>query len=207
MLSSHFLRVVWRFLKPEIEEVIVYVISIIGFAGIAFYQAINRGYIGQSQTISDSLAIIHDNFTFITSGGDGAAKLFTFGTWFIIGTVVYMIAWFFISFASGAFKDIEVSNTYVHPRSFNKSNFWGAIMARIALQGAAAISFIIYASIWLTIFAPAWLANYKDLFLNGINSDTLIGLLVSIVGIAVTLHVGEIILRVMLLRSKYFYER
>lgn len=207
MLFSHLPRVLWRFIKPEIEEVIVYVVSIIGLAAIAFYQAINNGYIGQSQTISDSLDVIHSNFTFITSGGDGAAKLFTFGTWFIIGTVVYMLAWFFISFASGAFKDIEVSNTYVHPRSFNKSNFWGSIIARVALQVAAAISFILYASIWLTVFAPAWLANYRDLFLNGIGKDTLIGLLVSVVGIALTLHIGAIILRVMLLRSKYFYER
>lgn len=207
MLFSHFSRVLWRFIKPEIEEVIVYAVTIIGLAGFAFYQTIIQGSVQEAQSISDSLAVIHDKFSFITSGGDSAAKIFTFGTWFIIGTVVYMVAWFLISFASGAFKDVEVSNAYVHPRSFNKSNFWVSILARIALQSAAAISFIIYSSIWLTVLAPSWLANFRDVFVNPLSMHSATTLAISIVGIILTLHIAAIIFRVILLRSKYFYER
>jgi hypothetical protein len=95
----------------------------------------------------------------------------------------------------------------VHPRSFNKSNFWVSILARIALQLSAAISFIIYASIWLTVFAPAWLASHRELFTKGFSTEVLFDVLIAIIGIILTLHIGAIILRVMLLRSKYFYER
>ena len=207
MQFSHFSRVLWRFIKPEVEEVILYVTSIIGFTTIAFYQTVIRGSVNASQNISDSFSIIHEQFTFITSGDDSVAKLFTFGAWFIIGTVVYMLAWFFISFASGAFKDIEVSNYYVHPRSFKKSNFWASIIARVALQASAAFSFVIYVSLWLTVLAPAWLASFREVFMNGTSSESLIDLFVAVVGITFTLHIAAIIFRVMLLRSKYFYQR
>lgn len=207
MQFSHFSRVLWRFVKPEIEEGIVYALFLVSFTAIAFYQTVVKGTDSTAQNISDSLGVINEQFAFITSGDDNIAKLFTFGTWFIIGTVVYMIAWFLISFASGAFKDIEVSNSYVHPRSFNKSNFWVSIIARIALQASAAISFIIYVSLWFSVFAPAWLADFREVFISGITGESVVNLLIAIVGIIFTLHIAAIILRVMLLRSKYFYQR
>lgn len=207
MLLSHFSRVIWRFIKPEVEEVILYIFCIFGLAAIAFYQAVIKGTASTGQNLSASMNIIHNQLTFITSGNDSVAKLFTFGTWFVIGTVVYMIAWFLISFASGAFKDIEVSNNYVHPRSFNKSTFWGSILARVALQISAAISFTIYISIWISVFAPAWLSDFREIFAVSISSESLVSLLIAIIGIVFTLHIGAIIFRVMLLRSKYFYQR
>jgi hypothetical protein len=133
--------------------------------------------------------------------------VFTFGTWFIIGTVVYIMAWFLISFFSGAFHDIEVSKDYVHPRAFNKSNYWVSIAGRVILRIAAAISLLIYSSIWVATLAPTWLVSYRQIFLSGINLNSVGDLLIALVGIAFSLHVGAILLRVMLLRSKYFYQR
>lgn len=177
------------------------------FTAIAFYQTVIQGSVESSRDISDSFDIIHSRFTFITNGEDVTAKIFTFGVWLIIGTAVYMLAWFLISFANSAFKDVEVSSSYVHPRSFKKSNFWASIFARIALQACAAISFIIYVSLWLTVLAPAWLAIFREVFISGLISGTIIDLFIGMIGIILSLHIAAIILRVMLLRSKYFYQR
>lgn len=204
---GHFWRVLWRFIKPEIEEVIVYSISIILFGVLAFYQTIIKDATGASREVSEAFALIHEKFEFITDGDDVAARVFTFGTWFIIGTVVYIIAWFLISFSSGAFHDIEVSKDYIHPRSFDKSDFWLSITGRVILRGAAAISLLIYSSIWLATLAPTWLASYREVFLSGITVGGAVDLLIAFVGIAFSLHIGAILLRVMLLRSKYFYSR
>lgn len=204
---GHLWRVFWRFIKPEIEEVIIYSVAVILFGIVAFYQTIIKDTTGTTQNIAEGFSLIHEKFAFITSGDDVAARVFTFGTWFIIGTVMYMIAWFLISFSGGAFHDIEVSKDYIHPRSFKKSNFWLSIMSRVILRVAAAISLFIYASIWLATLAPAWLVSYKEIFLSGANVDTIMHLLLALIGIALSLHIGAILLRVMLLRSKYFYER
>lgn len=204
---GHFWRVLWRFVKPEIEEVIVYILFIILFGVLAFYQTVVKDATGASREVSEAFALIHERFEFITNGDDVAARVFTFGTWFIIGTVVYMAAWFLISFSSGAFHDIEVSKDYVHPRSFDKSNFWLSITGRVILRSAAAISLMIYSSIWLATLAPAWLTSYREVFLSGMTVDSAADLLIALVGIAFSLHIGAILLRVMLLRSKYFYAR
>lgn len=203
---SHFWKVLWRFIRPEIEEVIAYSSFIILFGLIAFYQAVIRDSSGTTQDISEAWSLIQEKFAFITSGDDLAARVFTFGTWFIIGTVVYMIAWFLISFSSGAFHDIEVSKDYVHPRSFDKSDYWVSILGRAVLRVTAAISLIIYISIWLATFAPTWLASFREIFLYGISVEAATDLLVAIVGIVFSLHIGTILLRVVLLRSKYFYQ-
>lgn len=207
MSFAHLSRVAWRFIRPEVEEVILYVLAILAFVGIAFNQTIIKGSITSAQTISGTMDVIHKQFEFITNGDDTAAKIFTFGTWFIIGTVVYILAWFLISFANGAFKNIEVSNSYIHPRSFDKSHYWVSIIARLVVQAAAGVSFIIYVSIWLSVFAPAWLTNFEKIFVEGISVDTVMGVLASTAGIIITLHIAAIIFRLMLLRSKYFYER
>jgi hypothetical protein len=193
--------------KPEIEEVVIYSLAIIIFGVIAFYETIIRGGTDTTGSISQAFSLIHDKFAFITNGDDMAAKVFTFGAWFIIGTLVYMLAWFLVSFSNGAFHDIEVSNSYVHPRSFNKSDFWASIAARVTLQVAAAISFLIYCSLWVSVLAPVWLKSAEDVFVSGITLETAKSLGLALLGIAVSLHIGAILLRVVLLRSKYFYER
>jgi hypothetical protein len=205
--SAHFWRVLWRFVKPEIEETIVYCLFIILFGALAFYQTFIKDASGRTQEVSEAFSLIEEKFAFITSGDDVAARIFTFGTWFMIGTVIYMIAWFLISFFSGAFHDIEVSNDYVHPRSFDKSNYWVSIGGRVVLRVAAAISLLIYSSIWIATLAPTWLASYREIFLSGIGVESTLNLLVALVGIVFSLHIGAILLRVILLRSKYFYQR
>lgn len=202
---GHFWKVLWRFIKPEIEEVIVYSLLIVLFVGVAFYQTVIKDASGTTQEVSEAFSLINEKFAFITSGDDIAARVFTFGTWFIIGTVVYMIAWFLISFSSGAFHNIEVSKDYVHPRSFNKSDYWLSVMSRVVLRTAAAISLVIYISIWMATLAPSWLVSFREVFLAGVSLSAATDLLIALVGIAFSLHIGAIMLRVVLLRSKYFY--
>lgn len=204
---SIFWRVLWRFVKPEIEEIIVYTLFVILFGVVAFYQTVVKEADGTGQNIAEGFALIQEKFAFITSGDDVAARIFTFGAWFIIGTIVYMIAWFLITFSTGAFRSIEVSNEYVHPRSFNKSDYWLSVTGRAVLRAAAAISLVIYISIWMATFAPTWLASYQEIFMYGVSVDTVLDLIAALVCIAVSLHVGAILLRVVLLRSKYFYQR
>lgn len=194
-------------MRPEIEETIVYIAAIILFGAVAFYQTIVKDITGTTQNIAEGFSLIQEKFAFITSGDDLAARVFTFGTWFIIGTLVYMLAWFLISFASGAFHDIEVSNDYVHPRSFDKSDYWVSVIGRVILRVAAAVSLLIYISLWMATLAPAWLASYRAIFIDGFSINTGLDLLIALTGIALSLHIGAIMLRVVLLRSKYFYQR
>jgi hypothetical protein len=206
-MQLHFWRVFWRFIKAEIEELIFYVIAVLIFGITAFYQVVISNSTSQTEDISEVFTIITEKLQFITNGDDTAAKIFTFGLWFIIGTFVYALACFMVSFASGAFRDVEVSSSFIHPSSFHKSDFWLTIISRAIIRVGAAVSLLFYTAVWCTVLAPVWLASFKSVFIDGLELETLVSLIIAIVGIGLSLHIGAILLRLILLRSSYGYDR
>lgn len=204
--ASKMWQVIWRFIRPEIEELAIYVMVIISMGILAFYDVLVRKNPDSTGGVSEALSLVQDKFAFITSGDDVAAKIFTFGTWFVIGTALYALAWFIISFSSGAFKEVAVTRSYIHPRTFDKSNYWASVIGRVVLRTAAGVSFIIYCSIWISLLAPVWLASYTDSF-SSFSLSALGSLALTMIGIGLSLHVGAVLLRIVLLRSRYFYQR
>lgn len=204
--QSSFWKTIGRFVRPEIEELIVYVLIIICFGITAFIQYNTQSGISSTQDISSALSLIQDRFQFLTDGDDKIAKFFTFALWFGIGTLVYVMAWFLITFSSGAFNEVRVSS-YVHPSSFDKSKYWGAVVGRVVLQAAAAISLLMYAAFWCAGIAPVWLASIKAIFIDGLSAESLGSGMLALVGIGLSLHIAAILLRLVLLRSRYTYQK
>lgn len=207
MIRPTFWNVVWRFIKPELEELTVYILVVLWVAGLAFYQSVVQNVSSEYHNVSSAFSIIGDKLSFLTDNSDTTAKVFTFGLWFLIGTIVYAIVWFLISFATGAFKDYEVAETFVHPRSFAKSNYWLAVMARVGVQVSAAISLTIYISLMIAGVIPAWLASFRSVFDQGLSVDTSLDFMTALIGLAFSLHIAAILLRLVLLRSKYSYQK
>lgn len=197
-----FWKTVWRFIKPETEELIAYVLTVLGFVLLGFLRFNSSGS-SNTQDVTMALSVITDRFAFLTDGDDNIAKLFTFGLWFVIGTGVYMLAWFLVTFSGGAFHDMEVSKDYVHPTSFKKSDFWTAVLGRAVLRTAAAVSLMIYIAFWIAAIAPVWLASVTSVFIQGISVEVALDALIALVGIALSVHIAAILLRFVLLRSTY----
>lgn len=204
---SSFLNIIWRFLKPEIEELAVYIVILIGFIISGFIRAASGNASVDAYGTGAALQLIEESLQFITNGSDTVAKLFTFGTWFVIGTSLYILVWFLVSFAGGAFKEVEVSSSYMHPRTFNKSSYWLAIISRLAVQISAGITLLLYITFWCAVLAPAWHASFTGLFSNGFGGTELVDASIAAVGIGLTLHIAAIIVRLVLLRSRYSYQR
>lgn len=204
---NHTARVFWRFIRPEIEELTVYVITFLTLASIAAYQAITSDIEATASDFSTTFSIIGEKIAFITDGGTEAAQFFTFGLWFIIGTFVYALAFFVINAASGAFRDIAVSSNYVHPSTFHKSDFWFSIVARTLIRVTAAISLLFYSGMWLVSVAPGCINTMRSAINNGLSVSTVTSFMVAALSIVVSVHIAAILLRLILLRSGYSYER
>lgn len=207
MQSSSLTQVIWRFIRPEIEELALYVLIIIGFIVSAFIRVNSAAPLGDSYGTKASFELINNSLKFITDGSDTVAKLFTFGAWFAIGTALYAIVWFLITFSSGAFKDVTVASQYVHPRTFDKSTYWLAIVSRIVVRIAAAITLLLYITFWCGVLAPAWHSSFVSVFSDGIMLSEISDLSITIIGIGLTLHIGAMIMRMLLLSSRYSYQK
>lgn len=207
MQSSSLTQVIWRFIRPEIEELALYVLILIGFIVSAFIRVNSTAPLGDSYGTTASFQLINSSLKFITDGSDTVAKLFTFGAWFAIGTTLYAIVWFLITFSNGAFKDITVASQYVHPRTFNKSSYWLAIVSRTIVRIAAAITLLLYTVFWSGVLAPAWHSSFVSVFSNGVILSEVSDLSITIIGIGLTLHVGAMLVRMILLRSRYSYQK
>ncbi len=103
-------------------------------------------------------------------------------------------------------NDLEISSSFVHPKSFHQSDYWVAIASRAVLRGAAGITLIFYGVGWIAAFAPVWTATFQALFGGGLTREHVIDSATAFIGIALTLHIAAILLRLTLLRAHYSYE-
>lgn len=202
------LHTLWRFLRPEPEELIAYTLAIISLFGIAFYHVAVQGNIGaDSQSLITTLSESRETFLGFLSQDDSWGRFFLFGVWFIIGTVVYILSWALITFIVDVNRDITVSSSFVHPKSFHQSNYWFAILMRALLRTTSGIALVFYGVFWIVGLAPVWIDSFEAIMMNGLSIDKGTDALLAILSIIVTLHIGFILLRVMLLRAHYAYEK
>lgn len=201
------LHTLWRFLRPEPEELIAFILAIISMFGIAFYHVAVQGTIGaDSQSLITTLSNSRETFLAFLSQDDSWGRFFLFGVWFIIGTIVYIISWAVITLIADINRDITVSSSFVHPQSFHQSNYWFAIVMRAILRTASGIALVFYGVFWIVGLAPVWIDSFEVILMNGLSLDKGIEALIALVSIVVTLHIAFILLRVMLLRAHYAYE-
>ncbi len=66
--------------------------------------------------------------------------------WMIIGLIVFSLSWALIVILMDIRNDFVVSEYFVHPNSFHKSNYWFAVMSR------AILTVTVYAVIFLYVF-------------------------------------------------------
>lgn len=200
------LRTLWRFVRPELEELAVYIVAIMALFSVAFYQVAVRGIIGaDTQGLISTLGDAKHTFLQFLSQDESWGKFFLFGVWFIIGTVVYIIAWSIITIVVDVNRDIKVSSSFVHPNSFHQSNYWLAIIVRWLLRAMSGVALVFYGVFWIIGLAPVWIDSFANVLTGGMGIHSLTELLLALLSIAVTLHIAAILLRIMLLRADYSY--
>lgn len=201
------LATLWRFIRPEPEELVFYILVIVSMLGLAGYRVAVQGQIGEdSQNLIETFNAGKETLFGFFNGADSWGRIFLFGLWFLIGTITYIVAWSIITMLIDISNDIKVSNSFVHPNSFHKSDYWLSIMSRGLLRASAGVALLFYGIFWVAAFAPVWVASFQSTFGHGFSGDSAVDFIVALVGIALTLHVGAMLLRLMLLRAHYSYE-
>ena len=201
------LATLWRFIRPESEELVFYLVALLAMLGLAGYRVAVQGQIGQdSQSLIDGLGAAKETLFGFFNMTDSWGRLFLFGFWFLIGTVTYVIAWSLITMLIDISNDIKVSSSFVHPKSFHQSDYWVSILSRVILRVAAGGALLFYGIFWLGVFAPVWVSSFQSTFGHGFTSSHITDFVFGLVGVAFSLHIGAILLRLMLLRAHYSYE-
>lgn len=201
------LATLWRFIRPEPEELVAYLLIIFVMLGIAGYHVAFQGQIGSdSQDLIASFSTAKESLFNFFNATDGWGRFFLFGFWFFIGTFTYIIAWSIITMIVDISNDIKVSSSFVHPKSFHQSDYWVSIMSRVILRSAAGITLVFYGVFWIVGFAPVWMDSFQALFARGTSDGHIVDFITALLGVALTLHIAAILLRLMLLRAHYSYE-
>jgi hypothetical protein len=201
MQPNHSLAIrIWRFIKPSLEECIGYVLAIGVLAGIGAYQLAAQGSIGvDTKGIINAASDAVSAAAAYLSSGSGWAQFFLFGFWFIIGAIAYFAAWFAINLIVDLYNDLVISAAFVHPRSFHQSDFWAAIVVRVLLRVVSGIALTFYIFFWLWIFAPLWIHVFEKFFSAPLAIQNIIDATSAIIGVAITLHIAVVLLRLTLL--------
>ncbi len=196
-----------RFIRPEPEELVFYLFALATMLGIAGYRVAVQGQIGEdSQSLIDGLGVAKETLFGFFNATDSWGRFFLFGLWFLIGTVTYIIAWAVITTLVDLSNDIKISSSFVHPKSFHQSDYWVSILSRAILRTSAGGALLFYGIFWLSAFAPVWISSFQSTFGHGFTGNHITDFIVGLVGVAFSLHIAAILLRLMLLRAHYSYE-
>lgn len=197
----------WRFIRPEPEELVAYLFVTLILLGISGYHVAVQGQIGSdSQDLIASFSTAKESLFAFFNATDGWGKFFLFGFWFFIGTVTYVVAWSVITMLVDISNDIKISSSFVHPKSFHKSDYWLSILSRLVLRAASGITLIFYGVFWIVGFAPVWMSSFQALFARGASPGHISDFITALIGVAFTLHIGATLLRLTLLKAHYSYE-
>lgn len=196
-------QALWRLIRPDISEFIAYLLVAAGLFAFSLYQAASAGLIGtESKDLVTSFNEIVRSALVITRDGDTWARVFLFGFWFLLGTFAYFAIWFTINLLVDAYNNILISAAFVHPRSFHQSDYWLAVTGRAIVRLSALIALVFYTLFWVLILAPVWQDNFNAVIVAPASRTGLIALGTTLAGIAVSLHIGTILLRLVVLRSR-----
>src|SRR4051812_46681462 len=112
MQKQSTLTTLWRFIRPEPEELVAYLLITFVLLGIAAYHVAIQGQIGSdSQNLLASFSTVKDSLFSFFNAEDGWGRFFLFGFWFFLGTITYVIAWAIITMIVDISNDIKVSSS------------------------------------------------------------------------------------------------
>jgi hypothetical protein len=202
--EGNLLRALWRFLRPEADEIIVYIIIAFVFVGYASYRLANTGSLGpESKDLLQAARDVIGQTTAVVSSGSGWARFFLFGFWFMIGTLAYFIVWFVCNIFIDVRNNIAISVAFIHPQSFHQSDYWGSLVLKTVLRCMAAIALIFYGLYWLKIIAPLALRAIESTLI----SSSILGIIVNAtLFLTITwfsLHLATLLVRIALLRYRF----
>lgn len=201
------LRELWRFLRAEPEEIVLFAVIITGLVGTAAYRVFVGGETAtNTEDIASVISSTHSSIVTFFNNQSGWGRVFLFGFWSIIGAVVYAIAWGIATLIVNLRKDLEVSASFTHPESFHNSGFWGAIIGRGALRVSAGAALIFYSIFWFIGFAPVWTETIQSYISEGVAASNIIDILLGLITVWLSLHFAAILLRLTLLQAHYKYD-
>lgn len=196
-------RALWRLIRPGGGEFIAYLMVATGLFLLSMYQAASAGLIGpESKDLITSFNDIVRSALTLTRSDDAWARVFLFGFWFLLGTLAYFLIWFTINLLVDTYNNILISAAFVHPRSFHQSDYWVAVTGRGLVRLSALIAFFFYALFWVLVLAPVWQGNFNTVIISPASTAGIVALATTLIGIAVSLHIGTILLRLVVLRSR-----
>lgn len=198
--STTILHGFWRLIKPQLDELTAYVGYMIVLMTVSAYQLASHGGIGSdTQGVLSSISAAVHNATAFMSQNDLSARVLLFGFWFIVGTLLYLIAWFIINLLIDAYNDVVISTAFMHPRSFHQSGYWTSVAGRLIVQISAGITLLFYSAFFLIAFTPAWVHSFRSLFSNP-TLPQIESAAIAAVSVMVMIHIGVIIFRIVRLR-------
>lgn len=202
--EGNLFRALWRFLRPETDEVTVYIIIAFIFVGYAAYRLAGSGTLGlESQDLLNAARDTISHTSSIFSTGSGWARFFLFGFWFIIGTLAYFLIWFVTNIVIDIRNDIAISVAFIHPRSFHQSNYWTAVAIRSTLRTLAGIAFVFYGAYWARFLAPFSLHLIEEALAGTSLLKTCLYVPSFLLVTWLSLHVATLLVRIALLRYRF----
>lgn len=207
MHNGGLIREVWRSFKPSLNELVVLLAVLFIVLAVSAYKVAINGEVGQdSIELMNSLELSRDTLFDFINQNEGLGRVFLFGFWFFVGAITYIFTWSAISSLVNLRRDINISDRYVHPDSFHKSDYWGAIIGRTVVRLAASLSLLLFLIFTFTGLSPVWVNTTKVLFINGWTVSHIASFLLTIIIMGVSIHVCAILLRYALLRPHYSYD-
>lgn len=100
------------------------------------------------------------------SGNPIGARVVTFLVWSLVGLVLYALAWAVGVMFVDVKNNLAISESFTHPQSFHKSNFWLAVTARRVVVLLRVI-FLGGLSLFLMAEVPLLVTILETTFKNG----------------------------------------
>jgi hypothetical protein len=143
----------------------------VGFIAILFLIAAVNVYMVEMELVSDlrnsiSITLEQVGTFFDTPLVTNAVTLFFWGT---VGLLLYTLLWSLFVMFVDVRSDIVVSEYFVHPRSFHKSNFWLATLSRRIVLVTAYLIIGIYIVLLFRSF-PIIFESVSTVFSQGLRS-------------------------------------
>ena len=193
----------WRNLAyPQTEEILLYillsVLLLVALNARGLWRYFSVHVVGSDRvSISGSLYQLHDWSGILAAQGRVVQALF----WATVGFFTYLIVWIIYNFFIDARNDI-VAGEYTHPDSYNRTVYWETAI------GSKVLFFAVIASIGLFAFCcTRLLPLFAKLFFLAVNhfsfSSSLLGLLASIIGVSVLVHLSNILCRLFILSWRH----
>lgn len=143
----------------------------------------------------DEFLILVDEFSFTAIVVSGLI-------WSVIGAFAFAVLWVVINVLADLKNNLKVSASFVHPKSFHQSTFWGAYVYRLLFKSSIVILLVAGGALWITKFLPAMFTAIQLIVSDTQVLSRIIGIIAVWIIILASLHMFVVFLRLLLGRSR-----